>query len=177
MERHSHLYRQRRIHSGSRLSTVCSNDAGSRSRKLHPARSRHAAPNQDCENCSPSLVYGRGANTASASFGFHAIPKAPEIFQDRISLPVEESVLQAIGFIASEAVGHTDGMTRLEPLGLADHGTDGYCLPSHVTQSFHEIFRPRDGLVARLKLRFERQAAPTASEACRKDAGDLQRVN
>src|SRR6202161_3650909 len=54
----------------------------------------------------------------------HAIPKAREIFENGISLPVEESVLQAVGLIAGEAIGHTDGMTRLQPFGLADHGNE-----------------------------------------------------
>src|SRR6202163_234587 len=68
------------------------------------------------------------AGEAKDGFGVvrgHGVPETPEIFEDGVTFAVEESVLQAVGFVAGEAVGDVDHVARFEPARLADHRSEG----------------------------------------------------
>src|SRR5947208_15097717 len=63
----------------------------------------------------------------------HAVPEAPEIFERGVTLSVKEGVLQAVGLVASKAIGDIHHMPRLEPFTLAHHRHKGIFLsfPGH----------------------------------------------
>src|SRR5277367_642896 len=80
----------------------------------------------------------RALDSGDAQDGFgvarrHAVPESPKIFEGSVAFTVEESVLQAVGFVARETIRDVDGVARLEPFYFADHGHEriDHLFPSH----------------------------------------------
>jgi len=77
--------------------------------------------------------------------------------QRRVALSVEEGVLEAVGFVAGEAVGDVDGVAGLKPLVFADHGNERIARAFPCDPIVPTEIGPSEGFVARLKLRLERE--------------------
>src|ERR1700722_4540695 len=88
------------------------------------------------------------------------VPESPEVFEDCISLAVEEGVLQAVCLVARKTVRNIHVMARFHPLILADHGNERIRLPFPRPPIVPADVGPRQRRVTRLKLRFERQRMP-----------------
>ena len=109
--------------------------------------------------------------------GRHRIPEAPEIFECGVAFPIEEGVLQTIGFVAREAVRHVDHMARFEPPRLADHGREGirHVFPGDPVVPAKRA--PGERFVANLELRFEGEAMSSGDGGSAKIGGNaFQRV-
>src|SRR3989454_9653899 len=85
----------------------------------------------------------------------HAIPEAPEIFEGGVTLSVKEGVLQAVGLVASKAIGDIHHMPRLEPFTLAHHRHKGIFLsfPGHPIVPTN--VGPGERFITNIKLRLE----------------------
>src|SRR5256884_521801 len=85
----------------------------------------------------------------------HAIPEAPEIFEGGVTLSVKEGVLQAVGLVASKAIGDIHHMPRLEPFTLAHHRHKGIFLsfPGHPIVPTN--VGPGKRFITNIKLRLE----------------------
>src|SRR5436309_15899641 len=85
----------------------------------------------------------------------HAVPEAPEIFERGVTLSVKEGVLQAVGLVASKAIGDIHHMPRLEPFTLAHHRHKGIFLafPGHPIVPTN--LGPGERFITNIKLRLE----------------------
>src|SRR5437660_12022319 len=87
----------------------------------------------------------------------HAIPEAPEIFEGGVTLSVKEGVLQAVGFVASKAVGDIHHMPGLEPLALAHHRYEWIFLAVPGNPVVPADVAPSERFVANFELRLQRE--------------------
>src|SRR5437762_10980341 len=85
----------------------------------------------------------------------HAVPEAPEIFERGVTLSVKEGVLQAVGLVASRAIGDIHHMPRLAPFTLAHHRHKGIFLafPGHPIVPTN--VGPGERFITNIKLRLE----------------------
>src|SRR6266581_977306 len=85
----------------------------------------------------------------------HDVPEAPEIFERGVTLSFKEGVLQAVGLVASKAIGDIHHMPRLEPFTLAHHRHKGIFLsfPGHPIVPTN--VGPGERFITNIKLRLE----------------------
>src|SRR5437016_1284815 len=90
----------------------------------------------------------------------HAVPEAPEIFERGVTLSVKEGVLQAVGLVASKAIGDIHHMPRLEPFTLAHHRHKGIFLsfPGHPIVPTN--VGPGERFITNFELRLQRERMP-----------------
>src|SRR5438552_11378882 len=87
----------------------------------------------------------------------HAVPEAPEIFERGVTLSVKEGMLQAVGLVASKAVGDIHHMPRLEPLALAHHRHERIFLAFPGNPVVPADVGPSKRFVANFELRLQRE--------------------
>src|SRR5947199_6256659 len=90
----------------------------------------------------------------------HAVPEAPEMLERGVTLSVKEGMLQAVGLVASKAVGDIHHMPRLEPLALAHHRHERIFLAFPGNPVVPADVGPSERFVANFELRFQRERMP-----------------
>src|SRR5437899_11696560 len=89
--------------------------------------------------------------------GRGAIPKSPEIFERGVYLSVKEGVLQAVGLVASKAVGDIHHVAWLQPLALAYHRYEWIFLAFPGNPVVPADVAPSERFVANFELRLRRE--------------------
>ena len=114
-------------------------------------------PISACEQLRESSLDPRDAQHGFRIARRHPVPEAPEIFERGISVAVEESMLQAIDFVARESVGHIHHVPWLEPFRLVYHRHERIRRVFPCDPVIPAEVGPCERFVADIELRFERE--------------------
>src|SRR5581483_9583537 len=114
-------------------------------------------PVRAAKACGHRALYAGEAKNCLGVMRSISVPEAPEILECCVSLAIEESMLQAVGFVAGETVRHIDRVAGLQPFVLANHGNKRIRLAFPRDPIIPADVGPLQRLVARLKLWLQRE--------------------